>query len=346
MQAKKNKKAAIYFSAGIGDALLLTPLIKELKNDGYHITGIFTSKFLVHGLYECIELLDDKMIILSKPKMVWFIGRYAFTPFDISFVNFFAAGKGNLVAASQTSKKIITNKKVKFTYEIPENIHFIEPESNIHDSEQNLHLYKKAGHITEADFHLNIKKEDLSKFNLPKSYIALQAGAGNNETPFKIWDIKKWKELITLLSKEHPDKHIVLLGDDTEIEINKKLEGKNVVNLTGKTSLKELLSVIQNACCFTGGDSGLMHTAVALNKPTFTIWGASNEKLYSYNSFNPIRHQIVFNTTIKCRPCSAWINANKTRVKNPSTCPDFICLQELSSKIVYQHLQLFLSHHS
>ncbi len=346
MQAKKNKKAAVYFSAGIGDALLLTPLIKELKNDGYHVTGIFTSKFLVHGLYECIELLDEKMIILSKPKLVWFIGRFAFTPFDISFVNFFAAGKGNLVAASQTSKKVITNKKVKFTYEIPENIHFIEPESNIQDGEQNLRLYKKAGHVTEADFHLDIKKEDLGKFNLPKSYIVLQAGAGNNETPFKIWDVKKWKELITLLSKEHPDKHIVLLGDDTEIEINKKLEAKNVVNLTGKTNLKELLSVIENACCFIGGDSGLMHTAVALNKPTFTIWGASNEKLYSYNALNPIKHQIVFNTTIKCRPCSAWINANKTRVKNPSTCPDFICLQELSSEIVYQHLQLFLSHHS
>lgn len=346
MQAKKNKKAAIYFSAGIGDALLLTPLIKELKNDGYHVTGIFTSKFLVHGLYESIELLDDKLIILSKPKMVWFITRFSFAQFDISFVNFFSASKTNLVAASQTSKKVITNKKVSFTYDIPENIKFIEPELNLHDAEQNLHLYKKAGHVTEADFHLNIKKEDVSKFNLPNSYIALQAGAGNNETPFKIWDVKKWKELISLLAKEHPTKTIVLLGDNTEIEINKKLEAKNVVNLTGKTSLKELLAVIQNACCFIGGDSGLMHTAVALNKPTFTIWGASNEKLYSYNGFNPIRHQIVFNTNIKCRPCSAWINANKTRVKNPSTCPDFICLQELSSKIVYQHLQLFLSHHS
>ena len=72
-------KAAVYFSAGIGDALLLTPLIKQLKKEGYHVTGIFTSVFKVHELYDDIKLLDDKIVILSKPKKVWFVGKFFLT---------------------------------------------------------------------------------------------------------------------------------------------------------------------------------------------------------------------------------------------------------------------------
>jgi ADP-heptose:LPS heptosyltransferase len=88
-----------------------------------------------------------------------------------------------------------------------------------------------------------------------------------------------------------------------------------------------------------------MHLAAALQKPTFTIWGASNVNLYSYTCFNSQKHHVVFHDSLKCRPCSAWINPNQSRVKQPMDCPDFICLNELSVNQVFQKLNVFLNQH-
>ncbi|HEY1039985.1 MAG TPA: hypothetical protein VGF30_11300, partial [Bacteroidia bacterium] len=94
-KTKLHKTAAVYYSAGIGDALLLTPLVKQLKKDGFKVTGIFTSIFNVHELMEVANLLDEKIVILSKPKLVWFVTRYRLNKFDRSYVNYFAANKSN-----------------------------------------------------------------------------------------------------------------------------------------------------------------------------------------------------------------------------------------------------------
>ena len=79
---------------------------------------------------------------------------------------------------------------------------------------------------------------------------------------------------------------------------------------------------------YIGLDSGLMHIAVALNKPTFTVWGASNPILYGYEWIDPKKHKIV-SLNLKCAPCSAWINPNTSRVTNPLECPDFKCIRDI-----------------
>ena len=147
-------KAAVYFSAGIGDALLLTPLIKQLKKEGYHVTGIFTSVFKVHELYDDIKLLDDKIVILSKPKKVWFVGKFFLNKFHLSIVNYFAANKTNLTVASKTSLRVITNRDVVFQKIKLNNVHFIQPQSALHDAQQNLNLINSSHSLNESDFKI------------------------------------------------------------------------------------------------------------------------------------------------------------------------------------------------
>ncbi len=339
----KNLKAAVYFSAGIGDALLLTPLIKQLKKEGYHVTGIFTSSYKIHELYEDIDLLDEKIVILSKPKKVWFVGKYFLNKFHVSVVNYFAANKTNLTVASKTSIRVITNRDVVFQKIKLNNVQLIQPQSNLHDAQQNLNLINSTYNIIENDFKLNLLRKSKSKTD--KKIIAIQCGAGNNKTPYKIWDTDKWIQLINRIHVDFPELQILLLGDKHEVGLNKKIKCENTIQLAGKTNLQELPSIIKTANCFIGSDSGLMHLAVALDVPTFTIWGASNENLYSYTKFNPEKHQLVFNIQLKCRPCSAWINPNISRVKNAEDCPDFKCLRDLNVDLVYQKLSVFLKQH-
>ena len=341
-KTKLHKTAAVFYSAGIGDALLLTPLIKQLKKDGYRVTGIFTSPYHVHELFEGTSLLDEKITILSKPKLVWFITRYSLNKFDRAYVNYFAANRSNILAASKTSKKVITNREVKFKVNAIPNLRYIKPHENKSDAEHNLNLYTK-GTITGSDFFISFKDTPLTKFNLPSAYITLQAGAGNNLTPYKMWSLENWKQLTKKIHENFPKLSVVLLGDKNELNIGEELTNSSIINLTGKTNLPEVISIIKNSICLIGSDSGLMHIAAAADKPSFTIWGASNEKLYGYEQFNSIKHQIIYNEMISCRPCSSWISANTTRVSNPMKCPDFICLEGIKPDAVFEKLSVFLS---
>ena len=88
------------------------------------------------------------------------------------------------------------------------------------------------------------------------------------------------------------------------------------------------MEIIYHSKFYIGLDSGLMHIAVALNRPTFTLWGASDPSLYGYNWLSE-KHKVV-SLNLHCSPCSAWINPNTTRVDDPLKCPDFICIRDLS----------------
>jgi ADP-heptose:LPS heptosyltransferase len=337
-----HKTASVWFGtgAGIGDALLLTPLIKELKRDGYHVTGIFTSTSHVHELYEQTDLLDEKIIVLTRPRLVWFIARYRFKRFDITFFNYFAGGKRNLLAAWQTSHEVRCNKKVEFKQQ-KHGLKFIEPKEGIHDGEQNLRLFQKNLTVKEEDFRISFHTTSVP-FDLPEKYIVLQAGAGNNTTPYKVWDAKNWQMVLEVLLPQFPGLSVVLLGDKNETGIGEKLAHDRIIDLTGRTTLAEAITVLKKSQALIGTDSGLMHLAVALNKPTYTVWGASNEKLYSYEAFDPRRHLVIKNYKAECRPCSAWIGANTSRVSDPAGCPDFMCLSDLSPKMVHELLYQFL----
>ncbi len=334
------KKAAVYFSAGIGDALLLTPLIKVLKNDGYHVSGVFTSTFNVHELYQEIKLLDEIIVVLNKPRAIWFVGKFFLKKFDLSIVNYFATSKSHLLMASKTSVKVFTNRNIEFSKIKLKNIFFKEPINSIHDAEQNMLLYSSNHHIVESDFNITIKNSDIVQIH---KTIVIQIGAGNNKTPFKIWDSEKWYQLLNMIASEFSEIKILLVGDKHETKLLQSTFPENVTNLIGKTNLNELPTLIKNANCFIGSDSGIMHLAVAMGLPTFTIWGASNENLYGYQKFNPKKHKITLNENINCRPCNAWINPNKSRVQVTNECPDFNCIKEIELEDVYLKLKLFLS---
>ena len=49
-----------------------------------------------------------------------------------------------------------------------------------------------------------------------------------------------------------------------------------IINISGKTSLRESLSIISNALFVVGGDTGMIHAAEAFNKHVVAIFGPTN----------------------------------------------------------------------
>lgn len=133
-------------------------------------------------------------------------------------------------------------------------------------------------------------------------YTALVIGA-SYET--KKMPILKWRELCEKINGP-----IVVVGDKDDYENAQMLvnafPGK-VFNTCGKYSLNESALFIKNSQLVISHDTGFLHVAVAFNKPTITIWGATSpvlqfEAYYAKDAQTKRMNAIVPN--LSCQPCS------------------------------------------
>jgi heptosyltransferase-2 len=119
----------------------------------------------------------------------------------------------------------------------------------------------------------------------------------------KMWEIEKIKELALQLVEKN-NAFIVFLGDMNEISIakdTKEMLDDACLDLTGKTSIRELALALQ--CCdvlFTT-DSGPMHIAVSVGTPIVSIFGPTVQEF----GFRPYdERSVIISKSLPCRPCS------------------------------------------
>lgn len=135
------------------------------------------------------------------------------------------------------------------------------------------------------------KKHDLlyQKFDLPPNCIGVQISAETNYGLWRNWPEEKWKELFDRLK---PFK-VLLFGFGSE----PKFENENVIDLRGKTSLFELLSIVKNRCFgLVLPDSGISSMTYYLDE-TFplrfvSLWADPNHGILKQNVPSPNRQLV------------------------------------------------------
>jgi len=147
---------------------------------------------------------------------------------------------------------------------------------------------KKYGVLT---FLPDLKKGDTK-------LVGIFPGAKHFTKQYPFWNYAKAMELAPKNFK------FVILGsaEDTNLatKINERCQ-QEILDLTGKLNLQELISVVNILDAVVSNDSGPMHIAAALQKPQVAIFGATHPAL----GFAPMNKKaIALSLDLECQPCS------------------------------------------
>ncbi len=128
--------------------------------------------------------------------------------------------------------------------------------------------------ITEEEKQSAEKIARQAGLSLQSPYIVLAPGAN--------WPNKRWptRHIARLCDKVYEQQQVpVLVGGPGDRSLAEEIaEQADIppVDLTGKTSLKQLAAVIKGARAFVGGDTGPMHLAAGLGTPTLALMGPTD----------------------------------------------------------------------
>ena len=93
------------------------------------------------------------------------------------------------------------------------------------------------------------------------------------------------------------------------------------LDLSGRTSLRELAAVLRRADLFIGADSGVMHLAAAVGAPVVAIFGPSNHR--AWGPWSPRAPSRIVRSAPTCSPC-AYVDG---RVGLREGCPPRTCMR-------------------
>jgi lipopolysaccharide heptosyltransferase II len=140
--------------------------------------------------------------------------------------------------------------------------------------------------------------------------------------PEKRWELKKFRELTGWCSN-HGLQVVILGGRHDRVLGEQIVVGQKGLNLVGLTSLAESAAVLERAAVVVSGDSGILHLASLLGRPTVSLFGPSNAAKWAPSGPD----HIVLNKNLPCSPCARFGNMPK--------CPVGVrCLQEITAEEV------------
>ena len=141
-----------------------------------------------------------------------------------------------------------------------------------------------------------------------ENYIVIHPYASQKN---KVWPF--FKELVEKLLDQ--GEQVVIVGQGSSSWPDK------AVDLSNKSSISELASILSTAKKVVTTDSGPMHMSVALGKPTYALFGPTTKEFGFYPDFEGCT--VFEDNSLDCRPC---------HVHGGQSCPfqHFKCMRSLT----------------
>lgn len=323
------KKIYISSCGGIGDLIMFTPALRNIKKQYPNCEITFLTNLPNKEILTGLSYID-KVITIQRKKM---FGRLTaikhllgqdyviFTdwqPMLVLFAYFFrVSNRAGIPKPGHHCNKYLTKLLTHNVMASPE----YAAETNALIFSEALGISIKED-LTVPDVSLPSDTDRKSVDELLESvglkrdcpYICLAPFTGLEQ---RNWPIEHCKAFVEMV-KEQLEITVVLIGPPGKKTIADEI---GAYSLVGKTSLMEMTEVIRRAKLYIGSDSGPMHIAGAVNTPLIALF---NKDLPS--RWAPKNRCKVITLGLPCSPCNDEIARR---------CKTVQCMHEITPEMVY-----------
>jgi lipopolysaccharide heptosyltransferase II len=164
--------------------------------------------------------------------------------------------------------------------------------------------------------------------------VAVHPGARNGKA--KRWPLRHFATLCDRLVQEM-DALVILTGAPNEALLSREILARlrvPVVDLTGQTTLPELVALLAESDVVVTGDSGPMHIACAVATPVVALHGPTDPAL----SGPTAPDALILRHEMPCSPCYDASATAECRFGNP------VCMKMLTPGLVFAAVRRQLAH--
>ncbi len=325
----------------VGDAVMNTPAVLAVRKSFPNARITILAKPWVAGIFENNPSVNS-IIHLTKqdldfPLGPWHLGRrLKREDFQRSYIlpNSFSSALSMSLARiperigyALQHRSLLLTQPVRVTPELlscHQVFYYLGliPEAQLTPDECHPRLYLSQQERSDAE-------SLLASEGIAPNETLIGVGPGAVYGPAKRWPEERFASVIKRLAGDG-NRRFLLFGSPSERSIAEKvasLSGVVCVNFAGKTTLRELIALLERCRIFLTNDSGAMHIAAALRVPVVAVFGSTNPVTTSpYGDGHLlIRHPV---------PCSPCLKRE---------CPtDLRCMLEITPEEVAEACELLL----
>jgi ADP-heptose:LPS heptosyltransferase len=342
------KSIAVAKLIGMGSILQAIPLLKALKLQYPHAAMVFVTLRSNRELLErlpCVDeilVLDDRNVFALAGTIITTIAALMHRRADLYFdLEVYSAFASLLALCAVTRNRIgFYRKSTAFKKGIYTHLVYFNTRMPVR------HLYLQLGRVAgipagQNDVTGPIRVDDNDRHSLCRTLSQQQAW--RRDEPYIVinpnasdlllerrWPASHARETIeTLVTLGH---QVVLIGAKNEAPYVRSLVDaltsdtrSRVVNTAGQLALGELFALLEGAACVLTNDTGPMHMAIALERPTVCLFGPANPEHYGQN----LPQVEIFYARVFCSPCLYEADEPPCNGNN-------ICMQRIESDTVVE----------
>ncbi len=276
----------------IGDTLFVSPLIKALFNfydsplidviNGEKGIDILKNNPYINKIIKKPNLKEEETILIEKLKKQNYDLGYAATPAFWAAILLKKVGIKKRVGLSSEGRGFLLTHKTRFL------------KHKMHIVDSILSPLKRLGinnYSNKLELFLTPEENEFGKKTIKnyKNPLIVHLGA----TRFsKRYPVDLFSKVLDMFHQEIKS-DIILIGSNDEIELSDTLKKtikntKIISDMTGKLTIREMISLMKYAHSFIGGDSAPLHIASSFNINTLGIYGDTLPLIYGALGENSI----------------------------------------------------------
>lgn len=330
--SKETKKIFVVKQGGIGDVLVATPILSELKNiypDSYITLMVFPNAFdLVNGLP-----FIDEVYPYDKKKdgifALWrkMLGNDMAIFLDLSYrPAMVAALAGIPVRVGLTHKrKLWLTHKIEWEEYMD---HIYEPYV-FGDILQHIAIDIPREKL-DTLYVAPARQEDIESLKAKLASAGIAAGekyiASSPVTAYflKNWPLEKWNQLYQRIYREYGLRCVVFGAGEMDFQ----WDDEAVVDFWGQLNLRQVRALVANSAMLVNSCSMPVHIAAATNTPCVVLYGFGD-----HNRWAPRRNCELVVTDLPCSPCDGY---------HGSKCTEPRCMQKMTVDEVFEAVKKIL----